>query len=522
MSSSSSGATGATGGTSTDTTTTNASSTSDEAKVVIPDTTGTTLTTDVYGMFIGAFFVVLSVIVLIATGSILSVLVLWAVVALVLTVMVYYGFVTVDQLFGAVAKEEKKGTTTPEKPVSRPSGGPLVGSEVFHVADQQFTYDEAPAVCAAYGAELATLEQIMDAFANGAEWCGYGWSAGGMALYPTQRETWQRLQGEVDNGKRTRCGRPGVNGGYFDPNLKFGVNCFGFKPPGAFTPPAPVPGVDGERFNEMVNRFKELLKSFTLNPYSRQEWSEYGNPAVKPETKETFMGGGGGYFNAFKQDFFTPYGVREHIVGSGSSDYYEPVGQSGLGQGASALRAPYGLRGDVGEIGPTGARGEQGLRGDVGEGGAAGAVGPTGEQGTSGLVGPIGPTGQRGERGEDGKVAGVYGPTGEAGADGREGPTGQMGPTGRPGINGTNGADGTRGEKGERGEQGPQGTNAVLPSDLVANSIRIGNVVIDDTRNKGQLQIRQAGGDQESGVIVNPSDWGELWLSRGSDWRRYD
>ena len=27
------------------------------------------------------------------------------------------------------------------------------------------------------------------------------------------------------------CGRPGVNGGYFDnPNIKFGVNCYGQKP----------------------------------------------------------------------------------------------------------------------------------------------------------------------------------------------------------------------------------------------------------------------------------------------------
>jgi uncharacterized membrane protein YjfL (UPF0719 family) len=78
---------------------------------VIPDFTQTTLTTDVYGMFVGGFFIILSFVVLFATGSVLSVLVLWATIALVLTVMVYYGFLTIDQLFGAAEKEEKKEET---------------------------------------------------------------------------------------------------------------------------------------------------------------------------------------------------------------------------------------------------------------------------------------------------------------------------------------------------------------------------------------------------------------------------
>ena len=95
----STGATGTTqqGGTSTSTTAANAASTTEQAKVVIPDFTETTLTTDVYGMFVGAFFVVLSLIVLFATGSVISVLVVWALIALVLTVLVYYGIVTIEK-----------------------------------------------------------------------------------------------------------------------------------------------------------------------------------------------------------------------------------------------------------------------------------------------------------------------------------------------------------------------------------------------------------------------------------------
>jgi len=387
----------------TSTATTTPSAASAEAKVVIPDeATAMTFTTDVYGMFVGAFFIVLSLIVLVSTGSILAVLVLWATVALILTVLVYYGIVSIDALLGQEAKIVKD--IAKELPLEPPAGGPLVGSEVFHVSDAQFTYDEAPAVCAAYGSQLATLEQIMDAYAKGAEWCGYGWSAGGMALYPTQRETWEQLQNEVDPGKRTRCGRPGVNGGYFDPSLKFGVNCFGFKPAGQFTPPAPVPGTDTKKFRDMVGRFREMLKSFTLNPYSRQEWSKYDAMRSLVPTVETFVSGM--FVNPFKSEYVTPYGVKEDLVsGSGDARYVEPVGQTGLGSQARPVEAPFGLRGEKGERGDVGPRGERGEKGDIGGVGPQGAAGPAGVPGAAGPQGAIGPAGPAGPQGPSGPDA---------------------------------------------------------------------------------------------------------------------
>ena len=464
-----------TGETSTSTTTQNASNVSQEATLVLPDWTAMTLTTDVYGMFVGAFFVVLSLVVLFATGSIVSVLVLWATIALVLTVMVYYGFLTIDQLLGKVKKEEKKVEKEIEKPFVFPYGSPLVGSEVFHVADQEFTYDEAPAVCAAYGAELATLEQVMDAFANGAEWCSYGWSAGGMALYPTQRETWERLQGEVDYGKKTRCGRPGVNGGYFDPTMKFGVNCYGIKPRGNFTPPAPVPGVDTKRFGEMVNRFKSLLKTFSLNPYSRLEWSEYGNSA--PATKESFTTGGGSIFDIFKQEFFTPYGVRENLENGKTQDYVEPVGQYGLGQGASPLRGPVGLLGDKGE------KGDVGPAGPAGPAGPQGGLGPAGPQGAPGTPGDRGPTGPKGDKGEKGDQ-GERGPVG-TGAAGGVGPKGDKGDKGEKGDRGDIGPAGPEGKQGPAGPQGPKGDMGTIPKTLGVDRLNIGpNMYVKGTDNQ--------------------------------------
>jgi hypothetical protein len=151
---------------------------------------------------------------------------------------------------------------------------PLVGKEVYHVGDDRFTYDEAAAVCAAYGGEMATQEQVEEAYQDGAEWCGYGWTIGGLALFPTQRATWELLQREIDPQKRTICGRPGVNGGYFDPSLKFGVNCYGQKPPGKVTLPLAPPGKDMASFNEMVARFKAQIQDFFQNPFNRTTWAQ--------------------------------------------------------------------------------------------------------------------------------------------------------------------------------------------------------------------------------------------------------
>ena len=77
--------------------------------------------------------------------------------------------------------------------------------------------------------ELATYDQVESAYNNGAEWCNYGWSEGQMALFPIQKKTYDKLQ-KVE-GHEHDCGRPGINGGYFeDSNIKFGVNCYGVKP----------------------------------------------------------------------------------------------------------------------------------------------------------------------------------------------------------------------------------------------------------------------------------------------------
>ena len=90
--------------------------------------------------------------------------------------------------------------------------------EVFNILDNNYSYEEAENVCRSInGSKLASYDQILDSFNNGGEWCNYGWSQDGLALYPMQK-------------KKENCGDRGINGGYFDKELKFGVNCYGVKP----------------------------------------------------------------------------------------------------------------------------------------------------------------------------------------------------------------------------------------------------------------------------------------------------
>jgi len=256
-------------------------------------TAGTVLDTSGTLMVISAVLVLLTIVTFVSTGSFLATLVVIAILIgfiLLLTKLgildIYFtdGMLHIDyhSLDGSALNTTEK-TTSGSAPAPAPStsgqtaSAPknIAQSEVFHVGNNQYSYDDAPAVCAAYDAELATYDQVNDSFASGAEWCAYGWSQGGMALYPTQQATWQKLQSEPKT--RTACGRPGVNGGYFDPATKFGVNCYGPKPADLSNTkyPLPLPGADPATFNAMVARFRNMLGSIPVTAFNRLGWSEW-------------------------------------------------------------------------------------------------------------------------------------------------------------------------------------------------------------------------------------------------------
>lgn len=147
--------------------------------------------------------------------------------------------------------------------------------QVFNVSNNIFTYDDAKAVCQAHGAELATYQQVMDSYKSGAEWCNYGWSDKQMALYPTQKKTWEKLQENPENANM--CGEWGVNGGYFEnPNTLFGANCYGVKPEPKNRERMGTPPVSEKEQNILarVARFKSEKDDLTIYPFNKNNWSQ--------------------------------------------------------------------------------------------------------------------------------------------------------------------------------------------------------------------------------------------------------
>ena len=170
------------------------------------------------------------------------------------------------------AKEETNGSDSSNGILNRKK-------QVFHVSDNKYNYDDAKAICTAFDGRLATYNEINQAYNEGADWCGYGWSDKQMALFPTQEEKWQQLQ-KID-GHHNDCGRPGINGGFIDnPNIKFGINCYGVKPA--------ISAMEAENmqneqlypktkkeimFDKKVDYWRSKLPDVMISPFNSDNWT---------------------------------------------------------------------------------------------------------------------------------------------------------------------------------------------------------------------------------------------------------
>jgi hypothetical protein len=153
--------------------------------------------------------------------------------------------------------------------------------QVFNIPGNYYNYTNAKAICQAYGANLATYQQIEDSYKNGAEWCNYGWSDGQMALFPTQQNTFDNLQ--KITGHENDCGRPGINGGYMaNPQLRFGINCYGNKPKITSeeeelmktTTPYPETAQD-IAFQKQVDFWKNKVDEILVSPFNYNTWGSF-------------------------------------------------------------------------------------------------------------------------------------------------------------------------------------------------------------------------------------------------------
>jgi hypothetical protein len=165
---------------------------------------------------------------------------------------------------------------------------PAPQEEVFHVSGNKYTYTDAQNLCRAYGATLATYDQMEESYQKGGEWCEYGWSDNQSAYFPAQRSTWNLLQ--KIPGQANACGRPGVNGGYIDdPTATFGVNCYGLKPanPTATTTPDPAATEEdtaaaqaaAQAAQAAAERLADLAgpEGHVLSWFNFEKWSLRGN-----------------------------------------------------------------------------------------------------------------------------------------------------------------------------------------------------------------------------------------------------
>jgi hypothetical protein len=200
---------------------------------------------------------------------------------------------TIVGAFNSIPSDKPKLVSSPINGTISVSGNTILSgnthvshepNEVFNIANNLYTYEDAQAICKSYDATLATYDQMEEAYNDGAEWCNYGWSDGQMAFFPTQKKTWLELQ--KSPSRKNNCGRPGVNGGFMNnPNLKFGVNCYGKKPNPTDMDLARMTAKkhrvypkthDEMRLEKRVQFWKENSdKLLKINSYNDYKWSEY-------------------------------------------------------------------------------------------------------------------------------------------------------------------------------------------------------------------------------------------------------
>jgi hypothetical protein len=152
-------------------------------------------------------------------------------------------------------------------------------TQVFNVPGNYYSYNDAQTLCSAYNSRLATYDEVEKAYNNGGEWCNYGWSEGQMALFPTQKVTYNNLQ-KIKRHEHD-CGRPGINGGYMaNPELKFGVNCYGPKPKMSseeqqyMMSNTPYPKTEKDiAMEKQIDYWKNHLSEILVSPFNYTNWN---------------------------------------------------------------------------------------------------------------------------------------------------------------------------------------------------------------------------------------------------------
>ena len=202
---------------------------------------------------------------------------------IIVNALQYFFSINVTAYISGLFEPVKKLDIVVDQSLYKPAPVPEIRfkKQVFNIPGNYYDYENAQALCKAYGAELATYDQIEKAYNNGAEWCNYGWSANQQALFPTQKKTFDYLQ--TVKGHENDCGRTGINGGYMaNPKLRFGVNCYGNKPKITAeeeelmkTTPAYPQTAEDIAFQKRVDYWKTKVGDILVSPFNKNSWGSF-------------------------------------------------------------------------------------------------------------------------------------------------------------------------------------------------------------------------------------------------------
>ena len=157
----------------------------------------------------------------------------------------------------------------------------VVKKEVYHIPGNRFTFHDAKAICKAFDSDIASYDQLKNAQQNGASWCSYGWSEDQLALYPTNKDDWNKLKNKSDN--KYDCGLPGINGGHLkNTNIKMGANCYGIKPEKSKLE-------KDLELNENNPLYSKTYKEYVFDTRVNQWKDKLGNIVIKGFNNETWF-----------------------------------------------------------------------------------------------------------------------------------------------------------------------------------------------------------------------------------------
>jgi hypothetical protein len=217
------------------------------------------------------------------TSSVIKKIAIFAVIIIILVYVFYYlfGISITTYITGLFTSNTKLNVVIDQTTKDEPNifTNIKAGKQVFNIPGNYYNFENARAVCKAFDSKLATYDQIEKAYNDGAEWCNYGWSANQLALFPTQRKTFNHLQ--TIKGHENDCGRTGINGGYIkNPRVRFGVNCYGYKPRISdeeeyiMENATPFPQNEKDKmFQKRVDFWENKTDEILLSPFNHNTWS---------------------------------------------------------------------------------------------------------------------------------------------------------------------------------------------------------------------------------------------------------